>query len=76
MIPVIDVKATGENIKRLMTEKGITAREIQDWCGFSTVQPVYHWISGRNMPTVDNLLILSYMFDCSMEKILVFNDEP
>lgn len=76
MVPKIDVLKTGENIKRLMGETGVTPKDIQERCGFSTVQPVYHWMSGRNLPTVDNLLILSYVLDCSMEKILVFNDEP
>lgn len=58
MIPVIDVKATGENIKKLMKNKGVTPAGVRDWCGFASVAPVYHWMNGRNLPTVDNLLIL------------------
>lgn len=76
MIPKIDLLKTGKNIKNIMTEKGITPKDIQAWCGFSTVQPVYHWTSGRNLPTIDNLLILSCVLDCSMEHILVYEDEP
>lgn len=76
MIPIIDVKRTGKNIKNIMLKKGVTPKDIQEWCGFSTVQPIYHWTSGRNLPSVDNLLILSYILDCSMEHILVYKDDP
>lgn len=76
MIPKIDLVKTGKNIKNIMREKGVTPKDIQEWCGFSTVQLVYHWMSGRNLPTIDNLLILSYILDCSMEHILVYNDDP
>lgn len=76
MIPKINLIKTGKNIKNIMSEKGVTPKDIQRWCGFSTVQPIYHWTSGRNLPTIDNLLILSYILDCSMEHILVYDDDP
>ena len=74
MIPKIDVKETGRNIKRLMEEGGVTPSNIQLWCGFTTVQPIYHWMNGRNLPSVDNLLILSAVLGCSMEDILVLEE--
>lgn len=73
MIPKINITETGNNIKKLMKECGVTPADVQLWCGFSTVQPVYHWMRGRNLPTVDNLLILSVMLHCSMESILVYD---
>jgi len=75
MIPTINVVETGKNIKHLMMCNGVTPTNIKTVCGFSTVQPVYHWIHGRNLPTVDNLLILSYLFDCSVESILVYDKQ-
>ena len=75
MIPTINVVETGKNIKHLMMCNDVTPTNIKTVCGFSTVQPVYHWINGRNLPTVDNLLILSYLFNCSVESILVYNKQ-
>ena len=75
MIPKIDLLKTGKNIKKIMDERKVTPKDVQEWCGFSTVQPVYHWTSGRNLPTIDNLLILSCALNCSIEHILVYKDE-
>mgnify|MGYP002523739173 FL=1 len=72
MAPKIDLEETGKNIKKLLQERNLTPRSIQVQFGFSTVTPIYHWMNGRNLPTVDNLLILSYVLDCSMEHILVY----
>lgn len=74
MIPKVNVIETGKNIKKLMSEKNVTPTNIQFWCGLATVQPIYHWIHGRNLPTIDNLVILSAMFNCSIEDILVIED--
>ncbi len=71
MIPKIDIKATGENIKALMDSTGVTPTEIKEWCGFTTVMPIYHWIHGRNLPSLDSLAILACMFGCKMDDIIV-----
>lgn len=76
MIPKINMKETGNNIKQLMKANNVKPVDVQLWCGFGTVQPIYHWQHGKNLPTVDNLLILSYMLNCRMEDILVYDDEP
>ena len=76
MIPRINVIETGKNIKKLMKSKNVKPVDVQVWCGFATVQPIYNWWHGKNLPTVDNLLILSYTLNCRIEDILVYDDEP
>ena len=71
MIPHIDIKATGENIKALMKSTGVTPTEIKEWCNFTTVKPIYHWIHGRHLPSVDSLVILACMFGCKVDDIIV-----
>ena len=71
MIPHIDIKATGENIKALMKSTAVTPTEIKEWCNFTTVQPIYHWIHGRHLPSVDSLVILACMFGCKVDDIIV-----
>ncbi len=70
-LPSVDVQATGQNIYRLRTEKHITVKELQDIFGFSTPQAIYRWQNGVTLPTIDNLVILSSVFQQNLEDILV-----
>lgn len=70
-IPMIDMEATGERIKQLREDKGLTVKELQDTLGFTNPQAIYKWQKGVNIPTVDNLLILSSLFGVSMDEIIV-----
>ena len=69
--PVIDLQATGKQIKTLMDASGITVRDLQKLFGFYYPQAVYAWLCGRNLPTVDNLLILSELFGVTMDEIVI-----
>ncbi len=69
--PVIDVAATGRNIRRLRLEKGYTVRELQEYLGTDCPQGIYHWQSGRNLPSTDNLYALSKLWGVSINDILV-----
>lgn len=73
--PTIDMKATGERIRNLRKERGLTIREVSEYMGFSTDQAVCKWQRGDSLPTVDNLYALSRLLGISMEDILVGNDE-
>ena len=69
--PVLDLQATGKQIKTLMDARAITVRDLQEIFGFYYPQAVYAWLNGRNLPTVDNLLILSELFGVTMDKIVI-----
>ena len=69
--PVIDMKATGQNILRLRLKKGLTVRDIQGFFGFEAPNSIYKWQLGKSLPSVDNLLALSQLLEVSMEEILV-----
>lgn len=70
-LPVVDVVATGKNINRLIKENKLTKRELQYILGFSTPQAIYKWCRGDCLPLVDNLVILSAVFDVPMDDIIV-----
>ena len=70
-MPVIDVKATGEKINELRDMAGITVKDIQLFLGFASPYPVYKWINGKNLPTLDNLLALAELFGVKMDDIVV-----
>lgn len=69
--PVVDLTATGNKIKSLRKQNGYTVRDIQDVFGFEYPQAVYAWEQGKSVPTIDNLLVLSRLFDATIEQIVV-----
>lgn len=69
--PVIDLIATGDNIKRLRVERGLTVRDLQKYFGFEEPQAIYKWQRGQSLPTVDNLYALGNLFGITMDEILV-----
>ena len=69
--PVIDLVATGDNIRRLRLERGLTVRELQSYFGFEEPRAIYKWQKGESLPTVDNLYALGTLFEVPMDQILV-----
>ena len=69
--PVIDLVATGNNIRRLRMERGLTVRELQSYFGFEEPRAIYKWQKGESLPTVDNLYALGALFEVPMDQILV-----
>ena len=52
-----------QKIKTVMKDKGITARELQIIMDFPYVQTIYNWFAGKNMPTINNLVVLAVPMD-------------
>ena len=69
--PVIDLTATGNNIKRLRVERGLTVRDLQDYFGFEEPRAIYKWQNGQCLPTVDNLYALGHLLRIPVDEILI-----
>ena len=69
--PVIDLKKTGNNIKRISKEKGLSADMIKDLLGISDRSNVYKWFRGEVLPTVENLLALSILFGVTINELII-----
>ena len=69
--PVIDLIATGSNIRRLRMARGLTVRDLQSYFGFEEPRAIYKWQKGESLPTVDNLYALGILFEVPMDQILV-----
>ena len=69
--PVIDLKGTGAQIKRLRKICGYSVHDLQMIFGFDYPQAIYAWEQGKNIPTIDNLLVLSELFDVEISQIIV-----
>jgi len=69
--PVIDIEATGNQIKFLRKKCGFSVRDIQSVFGFEYPQAVYAWEQGKNIPSIDNLLVLSILFNVPVEQLVI-----
>ena len=75
VVPVINIVATGENINKLRKESNLSIRELAEILGFTTPQAVYKWVHGKNLPTLDNMVILAHVFRVTVDKIIVTEEK-
>lgn len=72
--PMIDLKETGEKIKRLCKEAGYTPASLKRILNLGCVQTVYKWFNGENVPSIENFYALSLLLGVQMEDLLVIKD--
>ena len=70
---VIDVEGTCCDLCHMFEERNLKARDIQEALGFESMQAVYKWTNLRrkSMPSINSLVQLAELMDCSIEDILV-----
>lgn len=71
--PTIDAKQTARRIKFFMRYRHLNPSDIQKYLGLACVQTVYRWLSGINIPNVDNLYALSCLFGVRIDDMLTGN---
>lgn len=76
MFPTIDKRKTGVHLRKIMSERGITVKDVQQYLGLGTVQSVYHWMNGISMPSIDNLYALSDFFGLPIDELVCGNRPP
>lgn len=69
--PSIDMIQTGLRLKDYIEGSGMSVKDIQELLHLSCPQPIYRWIKGIILPSVDHLLLLSELFGVHMEELLV-----
>ena len=69
--PIIDMKATGNNIRRLRLRRKLTVKDVQAFFGFENPQAIYHWEKGKRMPSLDNMMALGALLDKPVEEIII-----
>ena len=70
-MPVIDMVATGENIKNLIANNGMKVKDVANIFGFASAYPVYKWQNGETLPALENLVVLSKLLNVTMDEIIV-----
>ena len=71
MVCGINIEATGKRLDDLRKERNLSIKDIQNHFGFYTPQCVYKWMTGKSLPTIDNLVILADLYQCKVDDMLV-----
>lgn len=69
--PNIDMIQTGLKLKMYIDNSSMSVKDIQEYLHLSCPQPIYRWINGKILPSVDHLFMLSELFGVHMEELLV-----
>lgn len=72
----INLYATGRHMKKLIEQSGYSVRDIQHMLHLSCPQPIYRWLKGQVLPTVDHLYLMAGILHVHMEELLVPQDKP
>ena len=70
-VPVINMTATGANIKALIRTKGLKVADVQNIFGFNTPQAIFKWMRGDAMPSIDNMVILAHLLGVTIDEIII-----
>ena len=67
----LDMTMTGHVLNLMIKKRGYTVSEIQKELGLSCPQPIYRWINGQTLPSIDNLYKLSTLLEVHMEDLIL-----
>lgn len=70
----LDAVQTGRKIQGAIKRSGYSIRELQGMLNLSCPQPIYRWIRGSTLPSIDNLYMLSRILGVPMDELLVPTD--
>ena len=76
LYPIINLRETGINLHRIMDRRGISPKDIKEFLNLGSIQTVYNWCNGLNMPTIDNLYALSQLLRVPIDAIICGNRKP
>ena len=67
----VDVVQTGHNIKILREQMGMSVKQLSEhFSELTSEQPIYGWQQGKYLPSYENMLILSMIFQKPIEEIV------
>ena len=76
-VPVIDVEATSQNLKRLREENHIKISRIQKLLNMAYPQAIYNWENpnDKTLPCLDHLVALAKLYKISLDEIIIIKEE-
>lgn len=72
----INLEATGKRIREVRTALGMTMKDVIERLYLVSPVSVWKWESGKNLPTLDNLVNLAEVFGCEPMDLIVVMEVP
>ena len=72
--PRISLTKTGENLSRLMREKGISVKRMQEELSLLSPQAIYKWKRGDCLPSLDNLVAIALLLETTIDRLVVLEE--
>lgn len=69
---MLDTKLSAQKLHAAIKNSGYSVAELQKMLYLACPQPIYRWMNGNAVPSVDNLYRLSQILNIPMENLLVF----
>ena len=66
---VLDVQGTADNILYYLRDRNMTQRRLAILCNVSDAA-VHKWVTGIALPSLDNIVLLTSIFDCTMDNLI------
>lgn len=66
----LDLELSGEKICTAIKESGYSVKEIQYMLYLECPNPIYRWMRGKTLPSIENLYRLSLILNMPMEDLL------
>lgn len=73
MLPAVDMKRTGENLRSLLKAEDIKVSDLTDALCVSDVA-VYRWLGGMRLPSYDNIVKLSAILGTPVDSIIAVSE--
>ena len=66
---IFDAEGTAKNIRWYLKENHITQAQLAEYCNVSA-SAVHKWVCAIAMPTFDNLIIMTNLFECTLDNLV------
>ena len=73
--PVINMTATGMNIKNMMKKNGCRVTAVAELLGMSDKSAIYKWFRGESIPAIETMLILCNALGIEIKELLVIDGD-
>lgn len=70
---MIDMIETGKIINAYIRSNGYTREKIAKELGISC-NSVYKWLNGGSIPSIDHLVTLSKLFECTIDDLIAIKE--
>lgn len=68
--PLIDPNKTGENIRIARESHHMSVRDLQSYLHLASPRMVYHWQSGKSLPSLDHFYAMSVLWNMSLNDLI------